>query len=637
MLEFLRKAVKSWVAKIFLGLLIASFAVWGITDVFSFSPGSEVASVGDTPVTVGQYYDELVRQQTALVQMRRQPISFDEMRDFGIGRIALLQMLRERAFAEELASLGIRVPDTAVAEAIRQDPTFRGSGGAFSDTLYRASLARGRYNPSEFEERVRTELGRTILFDAATVAGAEALPPGLATRIASFELEQRQVNTVVLPVEAVAEPGAPSDEALEAHYRAHLADYTEPERRTAVALHVDPVRLAEEARPSEEEVAERYEQERELRAVPPTRSIDQLPLRGDDPEALAERVRSGAISFEDLARELGETPADLDLGTVSQSDLPTAVAEAVFAATEPGIVGPVAAPLGPVLVRVREVSLGGAPALEEVRDEIADALARDAALVRATDLTDRIDDLRAEGQTLEEIAETTGLTLHRIEGLGQDGSLAGGGRAEGFAAMPEVIAEVFEALDLEERDILTTPDGGAFLVFVEEIADARQLPLEDIRDRVTTDWAAAERLAAVAEEARTLAEGLAGEATLADLAAERGLELTEHPPFPRNAPPEALPAGLAAELFAAAEGEAVAAPLASGAGAMIAAVARVVTPEPAALEAATGQVDGMLRRQYADDQRALFSRAIEEQHPRQINEGAVDQVYDMLGAQRMGR
>lgn len=634
MLEFLRKAVKSWAAKGLLLLLIASFAVWGISDVFSFSPGSEVASVGDSAVTVEQYADELMRQQRALIQMRREPISIAEMRDIGFARIALLQMLRERAFAEELARLGLRVPDRAVAEAIRSDPNFEGAGGGFSESLYRSALSRAGYSPSEFEERIRTELGRSILFGAATAADAQ--PPGLAARIALWQLERRAVATAVLPLEAAPDPGAPSDEALEAFHREHIGEYTEPERRWASYLHVDPDRLAAAAQPTPEEIAERYAAERDALATPATRTIDQLPLRRGDPEALAGRVRSGETTFEDLARELGETPAELDLGTVERGDLPPAVAEAVFAESEPGIVGPVAAPLGPVLVRIRAATEGGAPGLEEVRAEIAEQLAREAALDRAPELANRIDDLRAEGRTLGEIAEETGLELRRLEGMAADRSLAGGGRAEGLAASAAFVAELFEALDLEERDILETPDGGYFLLLVERIEESRRLPLEEIRDRVEADWAEAERLAAVAEEARGLAERLSGPATLTDLARERGLDLTEHPPFGRDAPPDGLPPGLATDLFAVDRGEAVSAPLASGEGAMIAEVTEIVTPEPDALEAATERLEGVLRRQYADDHRALYSRAVEALHPRRINEGAVERVYDMLGAQRAG-
>jgi len=43
----MRRGVKTWVAKLLFGLLVVSFAIWGIGDVFSNGVGSSVATVGD--------------------------------------------------------------------------------------------------------------------------------------------------------------------------------------------------------------------------------------------------------------------------------------------------------------------------------------------------------------------------------------------------------------------------------------------------------------------------------------------------------------------------------------------------------------------------------------------------------------
>ena len=37
MMDSMRKAAKSWVAKLLIGLLAVSFGVWGIADVFRYS------------------------------------------------------------------------------------------------------------------------------------------------------------------------------------------------------------------------------------------------------------------------------------------------------------------------------------------------------------------------------------------------------------------------------------------------------------------------------------------------------------------------------------------------------------------------------------------------------------------------
>ncbi|HAT84878.1 MAG TPA: hypothetical protein DCS30_02245, partial [Rhizobiales bacterium] len=47
MMEFMRTMAAGWVAKIFMGLLVLSFAVWGIADIFNGFGRGAVATVGD--------------------------------------------------------------------------------------------------------------------------------------------------------------------------------------------------------------------------------------------------------------------------------------------------------------------------------------------------------------------------------------------------------------------------------------------------------------------------------------------------------------------------------------------------------------------------------------------------------------
>ncbi len=633
MLESMRRGAKSWVAKGLILLLIASFAVWGISDVFSTSPSSAIATVGDRTVTFETYSTELQRARNRMSQEAGRAISYAEMRQTGVDQILLAQLMRERAVATELERLGITAPDEAVAEAIREVPAFQTGDGSFSPDRYRFVLGRQGYSPAEFEALSRFELGQRILTTAAR--GTGRTPPGMAARIAAHQGEQRRMVSVILSPDRAPDPGTPSASDLEARWADNQAAYTEPERRSGVYLHMSIEELAEELRPTEQEIADWYADNAETLGTPATRTLDQLPLPRNRADALAARIRGGEISFEDLARELGENPADLDLGAVGRDDLPDAVAAAVFAATEPGIVGPVDAPIGPVLIRLRAVNLGGTPSLEEARAEIADRLARDLAYERAPEIANDIDDLRAEGRTLDEIAEETGLALTRFEGLARDGSLPQG-QAEGLMASETFRQEVFAALDHEERDILETDAGGFFIVLVERIAEAHVVALEQIRDRVAEDWAAGERLAALEAEGREIAERLTGPAQLADWAREEGLEVREQGPFRRDAPPFGLPFTATPELFALDEGAAAAIPLSGGRGVLLAEIVEVVPLPTDQLADLAGRVETAVAGQIASDQAELFLRAVETGVPAEIDIDGVQAVFDHLGARSGG-
>lgn len=634
MLNFLRRAVKSWVAKGLLALLILSFAVWGISDIFTGGRDFPVAQVGEREVSSQALAEALYRQRIQLSQSQGRAISFDDMRAAGVDRLLLARLIRDAAFAEELDRIGISAPDAAVERAIRTNEAFLGPGGAFSESNYRLTLGRLGFTPSEFEGLTRTLVAQQMLETAA--AGPTAVPPGLAARIAAQETETRRISTLALPIDGVEAPADPDDASLASYFEENRERYREPERRSGMYVHVDIAALAEEESPAEGDVEGYYEENGALFSVAPTRTIDQLPLGRTPPDDAVRQALEGEIPFESLAIQLGEDPGALSLGEVERGDLPEAIGAAVFEADAPGLVGPIEGPAGFVLVRIRAVRAGGVQPLEAVRDDIAATLAQDRALERAPDIANQIDDLRAAGNTVAEIAEGTGLPLLRFDGLARDGSLADGSAAEGVAATPVFLDEVLAALDHEERDLVELPDGGYLLAVVERIQESDVPALDAVRDRVLEDWRAAERLARLLEDGEAVAARISGPETLSDIAVERELEVIAHEPFPRGGAPRDLPRTLAADVFSLDEGEATARPLVSGDVVVIAEVEEILPGAPDALAELSEQAEAVIAAQIADDSRELFARAIQSSHGGTIDEGAIERVFQQIGAGHRG-
>ena len=62
MLQMLRSAAAGWVAKVLIGLLVISFAIFGVGNSIFNSGGDVVASVGDTDVPLSRFSGELNRE-----------------------------------------------------------------------------------------------------------------------------------------------------------------------------------------------------------------------------------------------------------------------------------------------------------------------------------------------------------------------------------------------------------------------------------------------------------------------------------------------------------------------------------------------------------------------------------------------
>jgi peptidyl-prolyl cis-trans isomerase D len=106
---------------ILFGLLILSFAVWGIGDIFR--PGvrgtAAIVTVGEMEITADQYRRELSR----IIQQRQKllgiTLSNDQARRMGIADQVLRGMIRERLLAQGVNDVGILVSTELVARDIR--------------------------------------------------------------------------------------------------------------------------------------------------------------------------------------------------------------------------------------------------------------------------------------------------------------------------------------------------------------------------------------------------------------------------------------------------------------------------------------------------------------------------------------
>lgn len=630
MLRQMRRAVRSLTAKVLIALLVASFAIWGIGDIFSFRLDATIARVGDTKVSAQKFADALAREQARLIRETRQPVSYEMMRAAGLDRAILSGLVRDAAFAEELKALGLSVSDEAVAEAIRNNRAFQGPDGKFSAQAYQLLLRQQGISPAEFEELTRAVLAQQILVE--TVRAVAPPIPGLAARIALFQNEQRSVNMLSLGLDAAPDPGMPDEAALKAFYDAHPELFTEPERRSGEYLVVDAAKLATELAPSEEELRAAYEAERDRFSVPERREVDLLtfPDRAAA-EAAIGRLTSGAATFEDIARDLGLAEGETALGAITRDDLPAAAVDPVFGIAGPGIVGPVDLPAGVAIYRVRDISPGGVRPFDEVRAEIAREKVDDAVRRRAPEIVAKVEELRAAGLSLREIAEQTGASWGRFEKLARDGTLPDGSRAAGLIGSEPFLEEVFTALQGEERDPAPLPDGGYLVVMVEEVIPAELKPLDAVRDRAVEAWQRAERLAALARRGEEIAARLGVDASIWDIGEELGVAVLPLAPFTRGAPPEGLPPALVEKIFRAPPAGGAAALDEAAGRVVVAQVASIVAPPPEVVEKAAAEIDAAIVASLRDDLEEYFGRALMDKYEPTIDLAVVDEVFRRLG------
>ena len=625
MLDFVRRGVKSWVAKVLLGVLVASFAVFGIGDVFTNSLGSSVATVGNQKVSAERFLSSFNSEIRGASQRFGQPIDAQLARQLGLDQQVLSRMAAEATMDQAMEDLSVSAPDSAVSEAILRDPSFT-QGGEFDQEQYRYILAQAGFSVEMYEEQTRRALARNQL-TTAIVGGATA-PVGAADILFDYQGEQRRVDYITLNVgEHTEDPGLPDDAALTQHHQDNPDAFSAPESRDAVYLHVDIDAMAQDFAPDEGELRALYDARSTLYAQPERRALYQM-VFDDQPAAAAAKARidAGEVDFDALLAERGETRADTSLGDVVRSDVAAATAEAAFAAPAEGIAGPVDTGFGFALIDVAAITPAETIPFEDARAELALNLQREAAVDAAPGIAGEIEDLRAGGATLEEIAQELGMAL------GQAKAVDEASRADDLTGDPAFLADLFAAEEGEERDMVETEEGGYFVLRLDTVTPSALRPLDDVRDQVVAHWQAATRVAALRAKADEALSRLDDGVLLAVIADEEGVNIETEGPKTRGEGWSAAAPALVEDLFSKPMGGAGFAPTPGQPGVItMAQVVEINAPE--ADEDALSALQQQLDQMTGSDALQLFLSAKQVEAGVTINTQLIESLLSQTGGQ----
>jgi peptidyl-prolyl cis-trans isomerase D len=172
MLRGLRNASSNWLGKtimaVVMGVLIISFGVWGIADIFRGFGQSTLATVGHTEISTEQFRQLYTDRLQQLSRQFGRPLTMDQARAFGLDRQVLQQTIAEAALDEEARRLGLGQSNAETLRVIYGDPNFQGANGAFDPARFQATIRQFGYTEQHYlADQRKVSLRRQI---AGTIA-----------------------------------------------------------------------------------------------------------------------------------------------------------------------------------------------------------------------------------------------------------------------------------------------------------------------------------------------------------------------------------------------------------------------------------------------------------------------------------
>lgn len=627
MLRGIRNASSNWLGKsvmvVIMGVLIVSFAVWGIADIFRGFGRSTLASVGSTEIGIEQFrqvYNDRLRE---FGRQLGRPLTMEQARALGLDRQILRQSIAEAVLDESVRRRGLGLSDEGLRTAIMNDPVFRGVNGSFDPARFALLLQRAGYSEQRFiaEQRQQT-LRRQI---AATVNGGLVPPKAMVDAFVAFQSEERDAQYFRLGEAQAGAIAAPTDEQLRAFFEDRKASFRAPEYRKIAIVDVTPEKLAKTIEISDEDARKTFEQEKARFSQPEKRHLLQLVFENEAAaKSAAAKIKTGA-SFTDLAAEQGKKAEDIDLGTIAKSDIiDPAVADAAFALGEGAVSEPVKGRFGWVLLKADKIEPGVTPTFESVTADIKSDLATARARGRVSEIYNKIEDERAGGANVAEAARKLGLDVTTIEAVDRSGRGPDDRQVSGIPENTNILTQAF-ASDLGIESEPVQSQGGYIWYDVLGITPSRERTFDEVRGKVAERWRADEIAGRLRKRAEEMVKELDAGKTLAEVAATAGVTVETATGLKRQAQAQALGQGVVADIFGTAEGRAGQTAGKDETERVVFRVTRVAVPSQAGEEAAR-RASEALKTPLADELVAQYVVALESDIGVRINESAVQQV-----------
>lgn len=628
MLDSIRQGVSSWVIKILLGLLILSFAVWGIGDIFlGAGANPSVAKVGDQEITAADFVRNYQRDVQRLAARAGRNVTPDEAREFGQVRQTISRMVIQTMLGETARGYGLSISDDLIREAVFENEAFHDVTGRFDQNRFLQTLGQNGLSEEEFVNSIRVDLARDQLLSSISVG---TFAPGpLVEPIFKHRQEERVAEMAVIDLATIDAPGTPDEPALVRFYEENEARYIAPEYRAVTYVWIAPDALVDEIEVTQDELERMYEARLDSYFTAEQRDAEQVILESEDAAISARERLVAGESFETVAADTGAINSGAtDLGTVEWLDLPEDLGDAVFDLSEGAISDPVETAFGFHVIRVTRIVPEGTKPLSEVRADLEDEIKRDRAYDGLDDLVARLEDEMAGGRTLEDAAGRVGLTSVRLEAIDRAGRDRSGAQVSGIADLERFVETVFTAEEMQVSNPQESADGGFFLARVDTVMPEAVRPLADIRDGVIEDWRRDQQQQQARQQAEAMLAAAKAGRSLTELAGDNGARLVTSAPLTRSSGQSQaeVSSALVTQLFDARLGDYVMAPTATGDGFAVARLDEIKEATPESDGVALAQLRDVLNSSMAQDILAQYQIALQEEVGVSVNETLLDTI-----------
>lgn len=528
MLQDIRQNIKGTAAKIVVGLIVVSFSIFGIESILLGGSGNEIAEVNGEGIFPEQVQQMVNTERRRLIQQLGDNLDPALLDDQRLGARAVQSLISRKLQMQSAGDMKLMAADKQLGAVIGAMEQFQ-IDGQFSPEMYKSMLASAGFTPLSFKAGLSEDL---ILNQVRSgLAGSDFATAAELALNAKITRETRDVRYLTIPVEAFTSALTISEGEIEAYYEQKGSSFLTEE---ALDLEYVELALSDYIRAVEEEaIFESYEAEKDGYAYATENRVSHILFSadsGDNDTALraraavvVEALASGG-DFAELAvsasDDSGSSSLGGDLGVTSGDAFPPEMEEAI-ASLEPGEVSAlVETDAGLHLIKLTERRAGSMPSLEELRPELEQRLATDAATVELLRTVESLKDYAFNAENLDEPASELNLTVEKSEMITRS-------QSEGLFSNASLLAAAFseDVLEAGHNSEVIDMGGNRYVVLrVHQHHPAQIKSLAMVRNEIVATMTAEAARIKVSEEANRAMQALASGVDIESFANENGYQ-----------------------------------------------------------------------------------------------------------------
>ena len=503
-MDKLRDFLKSWPGRILLILCLSPLALLGVESYFGGGVDSnQIAQVGDKSVGLSEYQTAGNNRRTELLDQVDDASLLNE----DVLHEQVLKGLIDRTLLEQQAGkLGMTVSDDTINRLLRQEEIFKDAEGNFSNEQFANFLRQRNMTKNQLFAEFRNQLSLDQL--NASIVGTAVYPMQAVSQLIDLQLESRNIWLHRFKWQDYAEQVKLSKGDIQAYYDANKDKLKSAAMVDLAYLQLNPQAI-EVNEVAQEDLQQQYEAYKQSLAIVDERKISQILLTGKDAKARADKIKARLAKGESFAKVAkaesddpsGETGGDIGRfnPAVFGNDAP-AVEEALAGLSVGDVSAPVKTSFGYQIFTVTEDNGSKIPSLESMRAELTAKAKEYKRQEMYADKVTAINDLAADGFSIEDIAQQENVPLKRIKDYRKENN-------QSALAQPAVIKQAFDEFTIQDQAVTAGIEVGNGTVWVQpsNYRPTKTLSLTAATPRITQILRQQKATALALKEAKKLA------------------------------------------------------------------------------------------------------------------------------------